>query len=116
MSRSAQRSAAQWAELIHAYRASGESERVFCQRHGLVLRTFRKWKYRHRASALPPELPRQSGFVEVVSSPPRDNDANGTRVGEPIRICLGGEVSIECPAGMTLSTIVRLARALADGC
>ena len=107
------RNAAQWAELIREYSHGEETEEVFCQRHGVNFNTFRKWKYRQRsATPRPTSSTPSSSFVEVVPAlvapaPPRGS--------EPVRICLGDEMSIECPSSLEIEVVARLVGALRHG-
>lgn len=107
MSTNRRRSAAQWSELISEYRGSGETEQRFCQRRGINFHSFRKWKYRQSTTKAKCKVaaPRTS-FVEVRPKP---------RSAKPLRIQLGGELSIECPSEMTIEEVARLVGALRDG-
>ena len=102
-----QRSAAQWAEIIAQYRASGLHDERFCREHDLTLHTFRKWKYRYPATQREPTAKSTKGFVEIV---PTARQAVG-----PLRISLDERLTIECPVGMALDSVVRLITALRDG-
>ena len=102
-----QRSAAQWAEIIAEYRASGLPDARFCREHDLTLHTFRKWKYRYSSTQREPTAEPTQGFVEIV---PVTRQAVG-----PLRICLDERLIIECPVGMELNSVVRLINGLRDG-
>ncbi len=107
MATSRRRSASQWSELISEYRESGETEQQFCQRRGINFHSFRKWKYRQSpAKGTGKVSTPRSSFVEVRPMP---------RSAQPLRIQLGGELSIECPSGMGIEEVARLVGALRDG-
>ena len=74
---SIRRQSSEWAQLIAQYHASGEQEHEFCQRHGLVVSTFRKWKYRYSPrSTLPIPAPTlgPSNFIELTPAQVSTNE------------------------------------------
>jgi hypothetical protein len=106
MKRNARRTAAEWSSIVEEFRASGESEEAFCERRGLVVGTFRKWRWRRRT----PESAsrnRTGGFVQVVSRSIRTERAVVVDVGDGIRI--------ECSSAVSMLSVARLVRAIRDG-
>ena len=101
------KSAAQWAELVAQCQASGESEQEFCERKALVLKTFRKWRYRYSNTGRGTTARRetQSAFVRVVT-PARM---------QGIVVHVGAEVRIECPGHMDIESVAQLVRTLCHG-
>lgn len=108
MQRSPRKPAAQWAELVAEFQASGETERQFCQRNSLVLRTFRKWRYRQIRSAQSAQLNRKRGaFVEVTRPV--------AAVSDSVILCVGDDIKLECPVSMGIESLAQLALAVRHG-
>jgi len=99
------RTAADWAQLIEAYTASGLTQAAFCERHGINYHTFRH-RYQHsplfrgKRRGVP-----AAAFAEVSlrTSEPTSSDRWRVRC---------AELCIECPAGTPLDVIIDLARGL----
>ena len=102
--RNERRSRAQWEAIIAEFRAGSESERIFCERRGLTLSTFRKQRYRFNARSRQVE----SAFVEVT--PP-----GSTSEGVVLRYTRADGVCVHCPAGMSVTAIAELVEALRHG-
>ena len=56
------RSEAEWREMVARCDASGLSGRAFCEREGLSLSSFQRWRVRCRRSSSAP-------FVELAATP-----------------------------------------------
>ena len=97
--------AQEWEGLVREFDAGSETLRAFCDRKGLGMSTFRKWRQRHSPTYRPKGRLSGSGFVEVTP---------GTRP-SAITLQVGDELRIECPQGMGLEAIAQLARCLVDG-
>ena len=108
MSRNIRRSSEQWSKVIDAYQTGSESEQGFCQRHGLVLSTFRKWRYRFgsREGTVQP-LSSSSSFVEVL---PRKNGQDS-----PFTVRVGDDICVEIPGSQGLESVARLIETLRHG-
>jgi len=61
------RSAGDWREILERQQASGLSQAAFCQREGIALSTFARWKQRFDADARTDSEPvaGESGWVEL---------------------------------------------------
>lgn len=62
--RRARRTAAQWAEVVAAYRRSGQTQTAFARSRGVGVAALRNWLYRDRPAA-PRADGGTSGFVPV---------------------------------------------------
>lgn len=60
------RSPAEWRELLSSYERSGLSQQAFCDRHGLALSTFCKWRRSLGGSVTPTAAP---VFAELEVAP-----------------------------------------------
>lgn len=101
------RSAAQWDRLIDEFLASGESQRDFCQRLGLGLSSFNRWYRRHMRAGAAGAHAQAGAFVDVTPK---------ALTPAPITLHFGEGLRIDCPPGMGVESVVRLARAMRDGC
>ena len=67
----------EWAALINEFDASSETQVAFCKRKGLVIGSFRGWRYRLQREATPE-------FVQVTFDEPRATTVatlpNGVRI------------------------------------
>ncbi|MGI9303384.1 MAG: IS66 family insertion sequence element accessory protein TnpA [Gammaproteobacteria bacterium] len=108
MPQAPRKSAARWAELVGEFQQGDETEREFCQRHGFLLSTFRKWRYRYNRTA-PTAAPgrQRSAFVKVTRS--------ATTGSAPIVVRIGNAITLECPATLDMESIAQLARAVHHG-
>ncbi len=107
---SIRRQSTEWAQLIAQYHASGEEEREFCQRHGLVVSTFRKWKYRYSPRSTissPTSTSTPSNFIELTPARASTN--------ETVRLQLDKGLTIECPLSMGTDAIAQLIQAVSNG-
>ncbi len=88
------RSAAQWRKLIGEQRDSGMSQKAFCDRRGLGMSTFARWKAR---LATPDEEVRDAGergeLIELVAPP----SAGGERLA--LELDLGGGMVLRIHRG-----------------
>jgi len=100
---SQRRSRAQWQALVEQFSTSGVSQIQFCEQHGLNEKTFH-----NRRLQLERET-RTSSFVPVMTQG-RDS---ATTVGDSI-IVHSGDVTIHCPAAVSMLAIGELVRALRD--
>jgi hypothetical protein len=100
------RSAAQWEELVGEFDGSNETQREFCERKGLGVSTFRKWRQRESASRGPGPAFKEVGFVELTP---------GMATPSGITLHVGQALRIECPQGMSVESIAKLARSIVDG-
>ena len=102
------RSASEWAALVSEFQASGEPEAVFCERKGLALGTFRKWRYEQgvRSDGRRRTAKQRSDFIQLVPS-------SASRTGGVI-VHVGGGVHIECPGHMDIESVAQLVRAVRD--
>lgn len=78
------RTKAQWAEVFRRFQSSGLSRRVFCQREGLALSSFQRW----RSLIGAPE--EQGEFVELIPS----SNADATAAGWTLDLSLPNGASI----------------------
>ena len=62
--RSARQTAAQWAEVVAAYRRSGQTQAAFARSRGVGVAALRNWLYRDRPAA-PRRVRGAGGFVPV---------------------------------------------------
>jgi hypothetical protein len=102
--RRVRRSREQWHEIVAEFCAGSESERTFCERCGLTLATFRKWRYRFNSR--PPEAAAEPAFIEVTRS---------AETSEGVVLHIAGGICVECPASMSVYTIAELVEALRGG-
>jgi len=99
------RTAADWAQLIDAYTASGLTQAAFCEQHGINYHTFR---HRYQRSALFRGKRRGTpteAFAEVSLRTPEPALFERWRLH-----C--GELCIECPVGTPLEAVIDLLRGL----
>ena len=73
----------EWAALINEFEASSETQVAFCKRKGLVVGSFRGWRYRLQREAAPEvTVPNRTGSRSAeraaLSIAPRRSDATGT--------------------------------------
>ena len=106
MKRNARRTAAEWSSIVEEFRASEESEDAFCERKGLVVGTFRKWRWR-RGAPQATSQDKTGGFVRVVSPP--------TRTERAVVVDVGGGIRIECSSAVSMLSVATLVRAIRDG-
>jgi hypothetical protein len=88
---------AEWAKRVASWRRSGESARIFADRHGWKTTTLRWWSY---------QLGRDVEFVEVTSAPvaPRSRAT--------IEIVLGNGRRLRVRGDIDAAAVATLARAL----
>jgi transposase-like protein len=58
------RSASEWRALMQAFSRSGQTRAQFCERHGLALSTFDRWRSQLRQEA-PARVPKTSSSTEA---------------------------------------------------
>lgn len=98
----------EWEELIKEFNASGLTQGVFCEQRGVNFHSFRRRYRRSPRFSGKRRKPSQKAFCELTTPllPPSDG----------LVVWLGERVRIECPSGMHLEAVARLARGLAhDG-
>ena len=112
MQRAKPRKADQWLEVYNEYQKGAETEQEFCERRGIKIRTFRKWKYRLAAQEVAANTPSVdrchssgSAFVKVSVAQARV---------EPVRVVFNG-ISIECASRHQVGLTVEIMRGLCDG-
>ena len=97
----------EWESLIKEYNASGLSQCVFCEQRGVKCHSFRSFRRRYRRS---PQFsgkrrkPSHKAFSELARSLPPPTGG--------LVVWLGETVRIECPSGMRLEAVAKLARDL----
>lgn len=63
-----------WKQHVEAWRADGQSQKAFCQAHGLPYHRFVYWRKKFGASAERPDRARvRAGFAAVLREPPVDS-------------------------------------------
>ena len=64
-------SAEQWQQVIDQQKASGMSQRAFCNTHSIGLSTFTHWKRKLQKNPVttPKEIPQQQEWIELSSQP-----------------------------------------------
>jgi hypothetical protein len=98
----------EWEELIKEFNASGLTQGVFCEQRGVNFHSFRR---RYRRSPQFSGKGRKSSlksFSELTTLMPPSSGG--------LVVWLGETVRIECPSGMSLEAVAKMARGLAhDG-
>ena len=98
----------EWEELIKAFNISGLPQGVFCEQRGVNFHSFRRRYRRSPQFSGKRRKPSQKDFCELTT--PLPPPAGG------LVVWFGETVRIECPSGMSLDAIARMARGLAhDG-
>ena len=95
----------EWEELIKEFNASGLNQGVFCEQRGVNFHSFRRRYRRSPQFAGKRRKSSQKAFSELTTPLP---PPTGVLV-----IWLGESVRIECPSGMCLEAVAKLARGLA---
>lgn len=109
-SRTPRRTREQWMALVEQFRTSGLRAEEFCQRHRLVLGTFRKYLYGKAAVPQRHAIEKPSGFSPInVSSQLFEPTQH------PIQIDIGRGVQLNCSDSIGIDTIAQLALALRHG-
>ena len=93
-----------WEELIKEFKASGLNQRVFCEQRGVNFHSFRRRYRRSPQFAGKRRTPSQKAFRELTTPLPPPTDG--------LVVWLGESVHIECPPGMSLEAVAKLARGL----
>ena len=94
----------EWEELFKEYNASGLTQGVFCEQRGVNFHSFRRRYQRSPQFSGKRRKPRQKAFRELTA--PLLAQKGG------LVVCFGERVRIECPSGMSLEAVARLARGL----
>ena len=97
----------EWTALIEAYLDSGLTQNAFCQQHGISMHTF---SHRYQSSPLfrgRRRRKREADFKEIAVPAAKSSSTDGWIMHYDQR------VRIECPADLSVDTIVQLARGLA---
>ena len=94
----------EWEELIKEYNASGLSQGVFCEQRGVNFHSFRRRYRRSPQFSGKRRKPSQKAFSELTMSLPPPTGGLVVWFGETVRI--------ECPSGMRLEAVAKLARDL----
>jgi len=98
----------EWEELFKEFNASGLTQGVFCEQRGVNFHSFKRRYRRSPQFAGKRRKPAQKAFTELT--PPLSPPTGG------VVVWLGETVRIECPSGMRLEAVAKLARGLAhDG-
>jgi hypothetical protein len=98
----------EWEELIKEFNASGLAQGVFCEQRGVNFHSFRRRYRRSPQFCGKRRKPSLKSFSELAAPLPAPSDG--------LVVWLGETVRIECPSGMSLEAITRMARGLAhDG-
>jgi hypothetical protein len=94
----------EWEELIKAFTASGLPQDVFCEQRSVNFHSFRRRYRRSPRFAGKRRKPLQKAFSDLTAPllPPTGG----------LVVWLGETVRIECPSGMHLEAVAKLARGL----
>lgn len=77
----------EWQQHLKAWRASGDTQVSYCQRHGLSRHAFQYWKHNLQGS-------RSNRFVKL-------SRATGAGSGGMVEILIDGRVQIRVPQGVS---------------
>ncbi len=94
----------EWEALIKEYNASGLSQGVFCEQRGVNFHSFRRRYRRSPQFSGKRRKPSHKAFSELTKSLPPPTGG--------LVVWLGETVRIECPSGMSLEAVAKLARDL----
>jgi hypothetical protein len=94
----------EWEELIKEFIASGLPQGIFCEQRGVNFHSFRRRYRRSPQFSGKRRKPSQKSFSELT--PPLSPSGG-------LVVWLGKSVRIECPTGMSLEAVTRMARGLA---
>jgi hypothetical protein len=94
----------EWEGLIREFNASGLTQGQFCEQRGISFHSFRGRYRRSPLFAGKRRKPSQKAFSELT--PPLAPPSGG------LVVWFGETVRIECPSGMSLEAVARLARGL----
>lgn len=95
----------EWEELIKEFNASGLTQGVYCEQHGVNFHSFRRRYRRSLQFCGKRRKSAQKSFSELTT-PPLSPSSGG------LVVWLGESVRIECPSGMSLEAVATLARGL----
>jgi len=91
----------EWQRHLEAWRASGETQVSYCQRHGLSRDAFQYWKHNLEGG-------RRGGFVELSRSSTPHLD------GVVVEILIDGHVQIRVPQGVSAAQLRAVVQALKE--
>jgi hypothetical protein len=77
----------EWRQHLKAWRASGDTQVSYCQKHGLSRHAFQYWKHNLQGS-------RSNRFIEL-------SRATGAGPGGMVEILIDGRVQIRVPQGVS---------------
>ena len=100
-SRGERRTREEWAALVEAYEASGESQRGFCAARAIGQSSLRYWRRRLRDDEESARSPARLIPVKVLSDPP----ASG---GSGVTVVTGAGVRIEVARDFDAPTLARV--------
>ena len=108
------RSREEWQERILEWEPSSETARAFCERHDLVLSTFRWWCWRLRqdeknGSSAKAEEPTPWVELSPIELPTKDETS---ALASDLMLVLGDGIEIRVPIGFDAPTLERLIRTL----
>lgn len=106
----------QWANHVQAWRSSGTSARVYCEKRGLKLSSLRYWSGRIRREAAAEALDEKfdagpARFAKVRRTGTKAPSSSRTTVSEPIRVVVG-DVRVEVGAEFDAETLRRVLEVL----
>ena len=94
----------EWEELFKEFNASGLTQGVFCEQRGVNFHSFKRRYRRSPQFAGKRRKPSQKAFSELATPLPPPTGG--------LVVWLGESVRIECPPGMSLEAVAKLARGL----
>lgn len=97
-----------WRNTINEWETSNETQVAFCDRKGIKLHNFTKWRHQLKADQLSKEES-GNGFIEatVISSPTSDTNSHLSYT-----LNLGDSIVLTIPSTSTTSQLQTLFRAL----
>ena len=105
----------QWANHVEAWRSSGTSARVYCEKRGLKLSTLRYWSGRIRREAAEALDEKFEGsparFAKVRRTAPKAASPSRATASEPLRVVVG-DVRVEVGAEFDADTLRRVLEVL----
>jgi hypothetical protein len=96
----------EWAALVAAFKASGQTQAAFCEQRGINVSSFRRRYQRSEQLTDKRRRPPVAAFAELTPPSPAASVGLVVRVGERVRI--------ECPAQMDVVAVAKLVRGLTD--
>ena len=112
MQRAKPRKADQWSAVYNEYQKGAETEQAFCERRGINIKTFRKWKYRFATQEVAAHTA-ASGRCQSSGSAFVKVSVDQAQI-EPVRVVFHG-MTIECANRGQVELTVEIMRGLCDG-